>query len=98
MVNTGTDLTIAWSAKVQPNERGKTFSLEMNGNTVFRAGVNQIETHDGKFANKVGASVVEATTQIVVQESGNTNMILLNASTGRIDCNSLYINGQQVTP
>lgn len=98
MVNTGNDLTIAWSAKVQPNERGKTFSLEMNGNTVFRAGVNQIETHDGKFANKVDASVVEATTQIVVQESGNTNMILLNASTGRIDCNSLYINGQQVTP
>ncbi len=98
MVNTGNDLTIAWSAKVQPNERGKTFSLEMNGNTVFRAGVNQIETHDGKFANKVDASVVEATTQIVVQESGNTNMILLNASTGRIDCNSLYINGQPVTP
>lgn len=83
MINTGNDLTITWSAKVQPSERGKAFSVEMNGAVVSRMGVNYVFSQNGRFPNSLFCGVLQADSADVA---------------GAIHCSELYINGQPVTP
>jgi len=82
LVNTGTDFTIEWNARVEPSSRGAAFSVWMNGSRVARIGVNVMEAQKGKFS-EIDSNVVVGETEI---------------RGGTIRCDHLYINGQEVTP
>lgn len=82
LVNTGTDFTIEWNARVEPSSRGAAFSVWMNGSRVARIGVNVMEAQKGKFS-EIDSNVIVGETEI---------------RGGTIRCDHLYINGQEVTP
>lgn len=83
IILSGEDKVITWSAQIEPSRRGQAFSVTMNGEVVFRAGVNMVAARNGKFDSSLSCGVLTA-------DSGTVN--------GALHCNQLFVNGVEITP